>query len=95
MLNWRSNGNRGPEMIAAALQTWTRVGRCTDGLMPNLMPSASSFDELTRRTRHRSKAVPNTCMSLKYDKICAPVSEIRTERGPPTTQTSTLRYTLA
>jgi hypothetical protein len=95
MLNWRLSGNRGPgddrrrhpDMDAGAA-----MHRLADA---NLMPFASSFYELTRPTRHGSKAVPNTCMSLKCHKICAPVGEICAERGPPITQTSTLRYTLA
>lgn len=74
MLNWRSSGNREPGdhrrcLLSSHGRGW---GVATDGLIPNLMPSASSFYEVSRRRRRGTKAVSNTCMSLKVPQdVCS------------------------
>jgi hypothetical protein len=74
MPNWRSSGNRAPGdhrrlLLSSDGRGW---GVATDGVIPNLMPSASSFYELSRRRRHGIKAVSNTCMSLKVPQdVCS------------------------
>jgi hypothetical protein len=67
MPNWRSSGNREPGdhrrfLLSSDGRGW---GVARDELIPNLMPSASSFYEVSRRRRHGIKAVSNTCVSLK------------------------------